>query len=245
MTNETNAPVSQQAEQEAEQKVLEPAQVAAEENPEPAQETAEQIAAKEAEAERKAEKRRERRERKEYYELKAKAEFYERELNRRSQGQETQSQSQDDGNDIDSIVAQKVAELKEKEQAAQFLNKSKSVLEKAMELGDFDLEDFIELPPTAAHAIVEMDNPRIVVHLQSNPDLIDKLSNMSPYLQAVEIGRLDAQLSAPKPVKKSGAPAPITPLAAKKTGDLEYRPDMTDAEFDKWTEIQRKKLYGR
>lgn len=246
MTNESFAAAvaEQESAKVAEKTPTEPAQPTPTEEvtPEPVQETAEQVAAKEAEAERRAEKRAERRERKQFYEMKAKLEYLERERERN----QSQSQPQEEGSDesIDSIVAKKIAEIRQQEEASKFFERSTKLLEKAMEIGDFDPEDFIELPPAAANAIVEMDNPKIVAHLQQNPELIEKLSKMSPYLQAVEIGRLDTQLSAPKPaVKKSGAPAPIAPIGGKNASNGGYTPDMSDADFAKAR--REKKLIGR
>jgi hypothetical protein len=59
----------------------------------------------------------------------------------------------------------------------------------------------------------------------------------------VEIGKLEAKLSAaPAPAKKSGAPAPISPVAGNKSGSIEYSPDMSPDEYKKWSDAQHKLL---
>jgi len=98
--------------QDEAENALEPAQAKAEETvaqtetPDPAQEK--------AEAEARAAKREARRERKDYYELKAKAEYLERELRRRELSG-NQEQQNDDVDDIDVRVERKIAEIRAKD----------------------------------------------------------------------------------------------------------------------------------
>jgi hypothetical protein len=205
----------------------------AEQPPEPAQETE---ADKESKRAAKIEARFARLTR-EKYELKARLDAMER--YGRPQTQE-QSPQQDGEAEIESLIERKVAEREQAKIAESFTKKSQSILEKAAEVGGFDIDDFIPIPRGAADAIVELDNPKLVAHLQNNPDLIEKLSTMSPYMQAVEIGKLEAKISQPAPVKKSGAPAPIAPVTgnAKPTG---YRENMSQAEYEEWRNSTSKK----
>jgi hypothetical protein len=60
--------------------------------------------------------------------------------------------------------------------------------------------------------------PEIAYHLGSNPKEADRIARLSPYLQAKEIGRIEAKLADAPPVKKtSSAPAPIRPVTARAT----------------------------
>jgi hypothetical protein len=60
--------------------------------------------------------------------------------------------------------------------------------------------------------------PEIAYHLGSNPKEAERISRLSPYLQAKEIGRIEAKLADAPPVKKtSSAPAPIKPVTARAT----------------------------
>ena len=58
--------------------------------------------------------------------------------------------------------------------------------------------------------------PELAYHLGSNPKEADRISRLSPFLQAKEIGKIEAKLTDNPPVKKtSSAPAPITPVKAR------------------------------
>ena len=58
--------------------------------------------------------------------------------------------------------------------------------------------------------------PDIAYFLGSNPKEADRISRLSPFLQAKEIGKIEAKLADNPPVKKSSsAPAPISPVAPR------------------------------
>ena len=58
--------------------------------------------------------------------------------------------------------------------------------------------------------------PDLAYWLGSNPKEADRISRLSPLLQAREIGKIEAKLSAEPPQKKtSSAPAPISPVTAR------------------------------
>jgi len=61
--------------------------------------------------------------------------------------------------------------------------------------------------------------PDVAYYLGSNPKEADRISRLSPILQAKEIGRIEATLVSNPPVKKSSsAPAPISPVTARSSG---------------------------
>lgn len=70
--------------------------------------------------------------------------------------------------------------------------------------------------------------PDIAYYLGSNPREADRIARMSPYMQAKEIGKIEAKLAdSPAPVKKTtSAPPPIKPVTAKGAGTPVY--DTTD-----------------
>ncbi len=69
--------------------------------------------------------------------------------------------------------------------------------------------------------------PDIAYFLGSNPKEADRISRLSPFLQAKEIGQIEAKVAASPPTKKpSSAPAPIQPVAARASGAPAY--DTTD-----------------
>ena len=68
-------------------------------------------------------------------------------------------------------------------------------------------------------AILESDvGPKILYHLAENEELAKKIAGMSERAALKEIGKLEARFEKTepevKPVKKSNAPAPVTPLKA-------------------------------
>lgn len=89
--------------------------------------------------------------------------------------------------------------------------------------------------------------PELAYHLGSNPKEAERISRLSPFLQAKEIGRIEAKLIASPPVKKtSSAPEPISPVTtAKSNGAPSY--DTTDPRSVKtmstseWIEAERQR----
>jgi hypothetical protein len=69
--------------------------------------------------------------------------------------------------------------------------------------------------------------PEVAYYLGANPKEAERISKLAPFLQAKEIGKVEAKLAADPPVKKSSsAPAPISPVTAKTSGAPAY--DTTD-----------------
>jgi hypothetical protein len=88
--------------------------------------------------------------------------------------------------------------------------------------------------------------PDVIYWLGSNPKEAARISQLSPILQAREIGKIEARLTSDPPVKKtSSAPAPIAPVAARTTGGASY--DTTDPRSLKtmttseWIEAERQR----
>ena len=131
-------------------------------------------------------------------------------------------------------LGQKEAESKrasEQAQSKQLLTKVEKVYAEAEKISGFDRASFDamfdELPKDAqtniAMTILESDIPgKILAHLHANPDVAEKLAELSPTRQAAEIGKLEAKLSTVS-VTKSKAPAPISPIGSRggsASGDL-------------------------
>ena len=88
--------------------------------------------------------------------------------------------------------------------------------------------------------------PDLAYWLGTNPKEADRISRLSPLLQAREIGKIEAKLAADPPQKKtSSAPAPITPVTARASGNPSY--DTTDPRSVKamstseWIEAERQR----
>lgn len=94
-----------------------------------------------------------------------------------------------------------------------------------------------------AEAIKGVDNgPEVAYFLGKNPDLAAKIASLDEYRQFLEIGRLQAEISARKPLsaEQSKAPPPIKPVGTKAT--VQKDPSrMTDKEFAEWRKTHKRR----
>ena len=92
--------------------------------------------------------------------------------------------------------------------------------------------------------------PELAYHLGSNPKEAERIARLSPFLQAKEIGKIEAKLADAPPVKKtSSAPAPIKPVSARATNsgivdttDPRATKSMSDSE---WIEAERRRQIAK
>ena len=92
--------------------------------------------------------------------------------------------------------------------------------------------------------------PELAYHLGSNPKEAERIAKLSPFLQAKEIGRIEAKLAADPPVKKTtSAPEPIRPVTARATNsgvtdttDPRSVKTMSDSE---WIEAERRRQIAK
>ena len=92
--------------------------------------------------------------------------------------------------------------------------------------------------------------PELAYHLGSNPKEAERIARLSPFLQAKEIGKIEAKLADAPPVKKtSSAPAPINPVSARvsntgivDTTDPRATKTMSDSE---WIEAERRRQIAK
>lgn len=69
--------------------------------------------------------------------------------------------------------------------------------------------------------------PDLIYHLGSNPKEAERISRLAPFLQAKELGRIEATLVTTPPARKTTtAPAPLSPVTARTSGAPVY--DTTD-----------------
>jgi len=88
--------------------------------------------------------------------------------------------------------------------------------------------------------------PDLAYHLGSNPKEAERIARLPPFLQAKEIGKIEAKLADNPPVKKTtSAPAPIAPVTARASSASTY--DTTDPRSIKsmstseWIEAERQR----
>ena len=118
---------------------------------------------------------------------------------------------------------QEVERRQAEERAKTFEAWNKRQAEIKAELPDYDdmiASSEVVVSDQVRDAIFESDvGPRILYHLAENPEIAEKLGKMSTLGALREIGKLEARLEkAPqeevKPVVKSNAPKPISPIRA-------------------------------
>ena len=103
----------------------------------------------------------------------------------------------------------------------------------------------LKISTVMAQAIQSSDaGPDVAYYLGTNPKEADRISRLSPILQAKEIGRIEAKIANDVPVKRTtSAPAPISPVNARTSGNPSY--DTTDPRSTKtmtaseWIEAER------
>lgn len=104
----------------------------------------------------------------------------------------------------------------------------------------------IRITEVMAQTIQASDiGPDVAYYLGTNPQEAERISRLAPFIQAKEIGRIEAKIaSEPPAVKKTtSAPAPITPVTPKSGGNPTF--DTTDPRSIKsmstseWIEAER------
>ena len=136
----------------------------------------------------------------------------------------------------DALAAQKAEQLLqqrelERQQAAlveSYHEKEEQAREKYDDFEQVAYNPSLKISTVMAQTIQASEiGPDIAYFLGSNPKEADRISRLSPFLQAKEIGKIEAKVAASPPTKKpSSAPAPIQPVAARASGAPAY--DTTD-----------------
>ena len=142
-----------------------------------------------------------------------------------------------------------LAERDRQRQQAQALNQYHELEEKARDkYDDFEQVAYnpsLKITSVMAETIQNSDvGPDIAYYLGANAKEADRISQLSPFLQAKEIGRIEAKLASNPPAKRtSSAPPPITPVTSRASGNPSY--DTTDPRSTKnmstseWIEAER------
>lgn len=78
--------------------------------------------------------------------------------------------------------------------------------------------DDLKISQAMTDFITEADNgPEIAYHLGKNPELADRISQLSPAKAGIELGKIVANLEAAAKPKVSKAPRPASPVSARNT----------------------------
>lgn len=145
------------------------------------------------------------------------------------------------------LVAKREAQKRHTETLDQYHEREEEARAKYDDFEQVAYNPRVRITSVMAETIQASDvGPDVAYYLGANPKEADRISNLTPFLQAKEIGRIEAKLAAEPPVKKtSSAPPPITPVTARSTGAPAY--DTTDPRSVKsmttsqWIEAERQR----
>lgn len=101
-----------------------------------------------------------------------------------------------------------------------------------------DFDDLVSDPdlkisePMAVAIALSESGPKLALYLAKNPNEADRISRLHPQLAAMELGKLEAKISAPAAKTLSTAPAPLSAVPSTRAiiKDLE---GASQAEFEK------------
>ena len=160
-----------------------------------------------------------------------------------------------DDSDPNTVVLQKAAELVAQREAAKqqaqimeaYAESEEKVRDKYDDFDQVARNPNVPITEVMAEAIYASDvGPEVAYYLGSNIKEAARISKLTPFMQAKEIGKIEAKLASDPPVKKtSNAPAPISPVTARSTGSKSH--DTTDPRSVKdmttsqWIEAERQR----
>jgi hypothetical protein len=153
----------------------------------------------------------------------------------------------------DALAYQKAEELIAKREAAKHQSQVLESYQEREEAARDKYDDFeqvaynpkLNITNVMAETIQSSDiGPELAYYLGSNPKDADRIARLTPYMQAKEIGKIEAKLASEPPMKKTtSAPAPISPVNARTVGSPSH--DTTDPRSIKtmttsqWIEAER------
>ncbi|MFD1558348.1 hypothetical protein ACFSHT_22410 [Paraburkholderia silviterrae] len=90
----------------------------------------------------------------------------------------------------------------------------------------------VHVSQTMAIAITSSENgPKLAYHLGQHPEVAERISRMAPALQLMEMGKLEAQITAPKAPAVSKTPPPIKHQAGAGTPQSKSADEMSMEEY--------------
>lgn len=126
------------------------------------------------------------------------------------------------------IIADYEASKQQQELVSRYNEREEEALEKYDDFERVAYNPALPVTDNMALAIQASEQgPDVLYWLGSNPKEAQRIASLPPILQAKEIGKIEANLAANPPAKKTtSAPAPITPVTPRANGGAAY--DTTD-----------------
>lgn len=143
------------------------------------------------------------------------------------------------------LLAQREAQRQQLELLEAYHEREESAREKYDDFEQVAYNPALAITKVMAETIQASDvGPDVAYYLGSNPKEADRISRLSPYLQAKEIGKIEAKIADNPPVKKTtNAPPPIKPVTAKTVGaparDTTDPRSVKEMSTSEWIEAER------
>mgnify|MGYP003337628811 CR=1 FL=1 len=115
------------------------------------------------------------------------------------------------------LVARREAERQQAEVLESYHEREEKARDKYEDFEQVAYNPRLPITQVMAETIQASDiGPEMAYYLGSNPKEADRIARLSPFLQAKEIGKIEAKLAENPPVKKSSsAPTPISPVTPR------------------------------
>ncbi len=145
------------------------------------------------------------------------------------------------------LLAKREAERQQAELLSRFHELEESARDKYDDFEQVAYNPSLPITTVMAQTIQASDvGPDLAYYLGSNPKEADRISRLSPFLQAKEIGRIEAKLVENPPIKKTTtAPPPIKPVTAKGSGTAGYETtdprSIQNMSTSEWIEAERRR----
>jgi hypothetical protein len=143
------------------------------------------------------------------------------------------------------LLAKREAERQQRELLMAYKEREEVAFEKYDDFEQVVYNKALPITNVMAETIQASEiGPDVAYYLGSNPREAERISRLSPYLQAKEIGKIEVKLADNPPVKKStNAPPPIRPVTAKTVGaparDTTDPRSVKDMSTSEWIEAER------
>ena len=145
------------------------------------------------------------------------------------------------------LLAKREAERQQYELLSAYHEREEAAREKYDDFEQVAYNQNLPITTVMAQTIQASDvGPDVAYYLGSNPREAERISRLSPYLQAKEIGKIEAKLVDNPPVKKStNAPPPIKPVTAKGSSGGGYETtdprSVSSMSTSVWIEAERRR----
>jgi hypothetical protein len=145
------------------------------------------------------------------------------------------------------LLTKREAEREQQERISAYQEREDAVREKYEDFEQVAYNPQLRITTVMAETIQASDiGPELAYYLGMNPKEADRISRLPPFLQAKEIGRMEAKLADAPPVRKTtNAPPPIRPVTARATGapvrDTTDPRSVKELSTSEWIEAERER----